>query len=130
MAKVLTAAGIKKLRAEPTRREIGDGGCSGLYLIIQPNNGYKSFALRGRRPDGRSFKLTLGRFTDAESDDAPVIGGPLTLAAARQLENQLLREKARGVDIVGRHLIEKRALTTADTKMFSVAAADFVTQYA
>jgi integrase len=129
MAKVLTAKAIEKLRAAQQRREIPDGGCAGLYLVIQIS-GVKSFALRARRPDGRNFKLTLGQFTTVDTDGKPVIGAPLTLAAARQLAVELLRDRARGIDVVGRRKVEKLALTTADTKTFGVAAQDFVTQYA
>ena len=37
MAKSLTAAAVLRLRPGSERREIRDGGCPGLYLIIQPS---------------------------------------------------------------------------------------------
>jgi hypothetical protein len=59
MAKQLTAAAVQRLRPDKARREIRDGGCAGLYLIVQ-SSGHKSWALRFRRPGGRPAKLTLG----------------------------------------------------------------------
>ena len=61
MAKTLTAAAIRTLRASDQRQEIRDGGAAGLYLVVQPR-GHKSFALRFRRPDGKPAKLVLGPF--------------------------------------------------------------------
>ena len=58
--KVLTQLGIAKLKATSLRRELPDGGMTGLYLIVQPS-GSKSFALRYRH-SGRSKKLTLGKY--------------------------------------------------------------------
>jgi hypothetical protein len=65
-----------------------------------------------------------------ETDGKPVIGAPLTLAGARQLAVELQRDRARGVDVVGRRKVEKLALTTADAKTFGVAAKDFVSLHA
>ncbi len=59
MAKQLTAAAVKRYRAGRGRREIPDGGCPGLYVVIQAG-GYRSWAMRFRRPSGKSAKLTLG----------------------------------------------------------------------
>jgi integrase len=127
VAKTLTAAGIEKLRPTTQRREIPDAGCQGLYLIVQ-SSGVKSFALRARRPNGTNFKLTLGRYTPIETNGAPAIGAPLTLHAARQLAIELMRDRARGVDVAGRRRVEKLAI--GDAKTFAAAASDFVTQYA
>jgi integrase len=129
MAKTLTARGIEKLRAAPYRREIPDGGCAGLFLIIQ-SSGFKSFALRARRPDGRNFKLTLGQFTPIDTDGKPVIGAPLTLHAARQLAIELQRDRARGVDVVGRRHTERLALHSNGGKLFGQSAIDFIEQHA
>jgi hypothetical protein len=60
VAKPLTAASVARLKADAQRREVLDGACQGLYLVIQPS-GVKSWAMRFRRPDGRQGKLTLGR---------------------------------------------------------------------
>ena len=42
------------------RAEYPDAACPGLYLIVQPS-GARSWALRYRRPGGKTAKLTLGR---------------------------------------------------------------------
>ena len=70
--KVLTARSIEALRPRAKRTEYPDAGCPGLYLIVQPGGG-RSWALRYRRPGGKSAKLTLG----AAGEDG------LSLAAAR-----------------------------------------------
>jgi integrase len=126
MAKVLTARGIEKLSRG--RREIPDAGCPGLYVVVG-DTGHKSFALRSRSPTGRTFKLTLGKFT-AREVDAPAIGGPLTLAAARQLATALLHDRARGIDIAGRRRAEKSALASGNGATFGHAVEDFIRQYA
>jgi integrase len=126
MSKVLTARGIEKLR--PGRREVPDAGCPGLYVVIG-ETGHKSFALRSRSPSGKTFKLTLGGFTTLEVNN-PAIGGPLTLAAARQLATALLHDRARGVDIAGRRRAEKLALVSGNGATFGHAVEDFITQYA
>ena len=58
--KVLAQLERAKLKATSLRRELPDGGITGLYLIVQPS-GSKSFALRYRH-SGRSKKLTLGKY--------------------------------------------------------------------
>ena len=80
MAKILTAASVKKLSPGVKRREVPDGS-GGLRLVIQ-TSGHKSWAMRFRRPDGRSANLTLGPvdLIGDEMADDPVVGQPLTLA--------------------------------------------------
>jgi Arm DNA-binding domain len=93
---------VLRLRPGKQRREVRDGGAQGLRLVIQ-TSGFKSWALRFRRPSGASAKLTLGPVdpTGKEADDEPVIGQPLTLAAAaRRLAMDVHRQRARGVDVV------------------------------
>jgi integrase len=126
MAKTLTARGIEKLA--PGRREVPDAGCPGLYVVVG-DTGHKSFALRSRSPSGRTFKVTLGKFSTFEVDN-PVIGGPLTLAAARQLATALLHDRARGIDIAGRRRAEKLALAAGNGATFGHAVEDFLRQYA
>ena len=70
MVKVVTQLGITRLKASNVRREIPDGGLSGLYVIVQPS-GIKSFALR-YRINGKTKKLTLGRFPALSLIDARV----------------------------------------------------------
>jgi integrase len=82
------------------RTEIPDGGCAGLYLVVQPS-GAKSWALRYRFA-GAPKKLTLGPKLVLGANEAepagPKIGDPLTLAAARMLANEALHTVELGVD--------------------------------
>ena len=99
MAKPLTAVAVEKARPHAERRELADGGCTGLYLIIQPS-GVKSWAARYRFR-GRSIKLTLGSAligARAESASTPEVGAPLSLASARELCARVLREAQAGRD--------------------------------
>jgi integrase len=109
MAVLLTAAAVEKYRGKPKRREIGDKGAPGLYLIIQPS-GAKSWAMRFRRPDGRPAKLHLGAvdLSGKEIDGDPVIGMPLSLAAARQLAATVHRDRQRDIDVVDARKTEKK----------------------
>src|SRR5262245_20361146 len=97
-------------------REIPDGG-SGLYLQLFAS-GRKSWALRYRRPtSGRPAKLTLGSVYDpkdgAELAAKPVIGAPLTLAAARRLVAEFKHEIKVGHDVGAEHIAAKRNLLTS-----------------
>src|SRR5262249_2343529 len=65
MTKALTAISIKNLKATDKRQEIPDGGCRGLYLVVQPT-GRTSWAVRYRFKD-KPRKLTLGSLTLAEA---------------------------------------------------------------
>src|SRR5262245_46910843 len=86
MAKALTTKSIENAKGAGARREIADGGCRGLYLIVQPS-GLKSWACRYRVNGTRkSTKLTIGSF--------PAV----SLAEARQLAAAALVEVARGND--------------------------------
>ena len=131
MAKQLTAASVARLKPGKLRREIPDGGCAGLFLIIQPS-GYKSWALRFRRPGGRPAKLTLGPvdLSDREFDGAPVVGAPLTLAAAHVLAADCKRERARGVDLVAVNRRKKLEREAGKADTFAQAAVDFIEQHA
>jgi integrase len=82
MAKALTAKSIENLRPDAIRREIADGGCRGLFFIIQPS-GARSWACR-YRINGKSQKLTLGAF--------PTVGLP----QARRLAATALEQLAKG----------------------------------
>jgi integrase len=131
MAKPLTAAAVLRLRPGPQRREIPDGGCAGLYLIIQ-SSGHKGWALRFRRPSGKTAKLTLGPvdLTGHESEAEPVICAPLTLASARRLATELHRQRARGKDIVAVKRREKLEQQVRSAATFDQAAKDFIEKYA
>jgi Arm DNA-binding domain len=120
-----------RLRPGKQRREVRDGGCPGLRLVIQVS-GYKSWALRFRRPGGQSAKLTLGPvdLTGKEADGEPVIGMPLTLLAARRLANDVHRQRAMGKDVVAVRHREKLERAVRGGKDFAQAAIDFIEQHA
>src|SRR5262245_32278753 len=88
MAKTLTELAVKAARPARNRAEIPDGGCTGLYLIVQPS-GVKSWALRYRF-EGTSRKLTLGRAGQKE--------GALSLASARKAAIEARHRVELGVD--------------------------------
>ena len=77
-----TAKFVENVKPGPVRKELPDGGCSGLYLVVQPSN-LKSWAMRCRF-NGKSIKLTLGRWPT------------MTLAAAREATTTAQRELERG----------------------------------
>jgi integrase len=137
LTKALTAAAVRLAKRSHDRREIPDGACPGLNLIIQPS-GAKSWALRFRRPDGRPAKLTLGSVFDidrqTEPNTAPTIGGHLTLAAARRLVGELRHEIAQGRDPAAAHLADKRHRTVVAahnaSNTFAAAARDYIEHYA
>src|SRR5260370_4238662 len=83
MVKALTAKAVENAKPfTDGRREIPDGGCRGLYLIVQPT-GRKSWAVRYRF-EGQTRKLTLDHVT--------------SLAAARKAATDALHELAQGRD--------------------------------
>jgi len=130
MAKTLTAVSVKNYRAGSARREISDGGCPGLYLVVQAS-GHKSFAMRFRRPDGKPAKLVLGPVDlSSDTEGEPVIGQPLTLAAARRLAADVNRHRAMGRDVRADHIAAKRRQkfeqATRAASTFGAAARDFV----
>ena len=87
MSKPLTAAAVTKMKPGKVRREIPDGGCPGLYLVIQPS-GAKGWALRYRRPDDRPAKLVLGwsnHWATTSPTSCRRSVGAFTLAAAHLL---------------------------------------------
>jgi integrase len=130
----LTALSVKNYRPQKKpqkkRREIADSKAVGLFLIVQPS-GKKSWAVRLRRPDGRSAKLTLGvvDLADKETADEPTLGAPLSLAQARQLAASIARERARGVDVVAKYQTDKArqrdAAATASADAFVACVREF-----
>src|SRR5204863_6979941 len=82
MTKALTPIAIANLKPSDKRREIPDGGCRGLYLIVQPT-GRKVWAVRYRFGE-RPRKLTLD--------------GVTSLADARKRATAALADVERGVD--------------------------------
>jgi integrase len=135
MAKTLTAAAVKNYRPGKGRREIPEGGCPGLYLVIQAS-GHRSWALRFRRPSGRPAKLTLGPvdLSGKEAEGVPVLGQPLTLASARRLAADIGHQRALGRDVVADYDASRRRQRseheTGAKSTFAAAAKDFIGQYA
>src|SRR5262245_25124955 len=85
MRRGLTVRAIEAIQPPAARREIADGYLPGLYLVVQPTTGAKSWAVRYRH-NGATRKLTLGSF--------PAID----LKAARDLGAKALRAVAEGRD--------------------------------
>ena len=56
----LTIESVERIQPTGKRREIPDGACPCLYLVVQPS-GAKSWAVRYRHA-GKMSKLTLGRY--------------------------------------------------------------------
>src|SRR5262245_616219 len=81
-ARRLTDLSIRNMKAGETRREFPDGGCPGLYVVVQPT-GAKSFAVRYRY-GGRTRKLTLP--------------GSLSLKAARKAASDAILDVSQGRD--------------------------------
>src|SRR5262249_60200397 len=98
MAKALTQLAVKAAKSSRDRVEIPDGGCTGLYLVVQPS-GVKSWALRYRF-NGTPKKLTLGRADRA---------GALSQAAARKAAGDAAHRLEQG----GQHAHEQQAATSA-----------------
>jgi integrase len=124
MIKQLTATGVAKMKSGKERLEIRDA-TSGLLLVVQPS-GQKSWAMRFRRPDGRTAKLTLGPVDlDAtELTEAPEIGMPLSLASARLLAAQVNRQRAMGRDVIADLTATKqRRRIDKETKAYTYPAA-------
>lgn len=143
-AKQLTDAGIQKRRPTNKRQEISDAGCPGLRLVIQARTGAKSFVLRFRQQDGgvtatgkprTHAKLVLGPYdgTRKELTGIPVIGQPLTLAAARALAAAQNRERALGVNVIEERRAAKSRLKSAAAdrvaNAFSTALVEFFTDH-
>ena len=135
MAKTITAAAVKNYRPGEGRREIPDGGCSGLYLVIQAS-GHRSWAMRFRRPNGKPAKLTLGPvdLSGQEAESEPVLDSPLTLASARRLAAEIHRQRAMGRDVVADYDASRRRQKSQHESRakstYASAAKDFIEQYA
>lgn len=110
MAK-LTVKAVEAAKPGSARREIPDGLIGGLFLIIQPVSGSKSWAYR-YRIDGKTRKLTLGRY--------PKIG----LAGARELAQKAELQIRQGED--------PRAAKTSkrEEKTVEALCRDFIQIYA
>jgi integrase len=130
MAKPLTAIAVAKARAGADRREIPDPGCRGLYLIVQPS-GVKSWAAR-YRAHRRSTKLTLGPVlvgARAESAEAPQLGVPMSLAAARELCARVLREAKAGRDPAAERRKQRELEAAAESDTLQAVSEEFLRRH-
>jgi integrase len=84
MAKTLTTKAVENFKPGSDRYEVPDGGCRGLYCIVQ-SSGAKSWAIRFRL-EGKPSKYTLGSW--------PAV----SLADARRLAATAMAQVAQGVD--------------------------------
>ncbi|WP_439399277.1 tyrosine-type recombinase/integrase [Bradyrhizobium sp. PMVTL-01] len=127
---LLTSTSVAGYKPHTARREIPDSRAPGLHLVIQPS-GSKSWAVRLRRPNGKTAKLTLGRvnLTDDESSDPPAQGGTLTLRQARLLATQIDNERANGKDVVAAHKEKRIAAVEAAANTFAVVAREFFVEH-
>jgi integrase len=136
MAKTLTAAAVARLKPDKNhRREIPDAGCKGLYLVIEPS-GSRSWGYRYRRPgSGTSANLRLGRvdLSGQEPEEAPKIGDPLSLAAARTLAAEAERQRLRGRDPAQERQLEKQQARIVhaerESNLFPAAVRQFADEY-
>jgi integrase len=113
----------RRHKGVPTRTEIPDGGCKGLYLITQPGGG-KSWAVR-YRIHGKPAKLTLGKVYIA-SPGEPDPPNALTLAAARSAAAAALHKLKQGIDPAA----ERKTAKPAAPETFAAVATDCLTREA
>lgn len=135
----LTQVSVEALKPGNSRREIRDAGSAdGLYLFVEKTGG-KSFVQVFWKPDSgrpsgyRKEKLRLGTFLNprpGETLPVPVIGGPLTLAGARQLAEDLSRQRAMGVDVIAERKAAKEKDRDKAGSTFAALAKVFVAEYA
>lgn len=85
MAKPLTVKFIEAIKPPSARLEIPDGGCTGLYLVVQPS-GKMSWALR-YRAGGKPRKMTIAPYSAS-----------FGLAVAREAAGKALRTLVDGRD--------------------------------
>jgi integrase len=135
MTRPLTAAAVKKYAPQSgERRVIRDAGARSLFLVIT-RTGHKSWMMRFRTTGGRIGKLVLGPvdLSGRELTGDPAVGQPLTLAAARQLAAEVLRQRALGHDPVAEHkarkLRQRAPIEAAASNTFGAAAKYFITKY-
>lgn len=115
MGKSLTQPSLEKLRPTAVRQEIPDGGCAGLYYIIQPSNA-RSWAVR-YRIDGRPRKFTLGKAND------------LGLSDARAAATAVLSLARKGIDPATAKQAEK-ADREDEKYLFEIVLRSFFLRYA
>ena len=128
----LTDAAIKRYRPSTSRREISDGRVSGL-APDHPGEDRREVVspCASRRPDNTHAKFTLGSYDEngKELEGVPVVGQPLTLAAARALAASVMRQRALGVDVIEERrtakLRQRDANADREANVFSCALIEF-----
>jgi integrase len=143
---MLTEASIRKFKSTDKAREISDGP-SGLRLMIHPRyrdtkgksrDGTKAWIMRFRRPNGKPAKLTLGRVYIKEANEneppgEPVLGGMLTLRAARRLAAEIAQKRAQDFDVIadyaGKRFRDRAEAEDAAANTFTKLAIDFVREH-
>jgi integrase len=134
-SRALNVLSVKNFKPGKARVEVGDAGCPGLYLVVQPS-GRKSWALRTRKlSDGRTAKLTLGTVNlYGNAQEEPKFGAPLSLGQARQLAESIKYQRHSGVDVVDKYKDESRRRqaehAAKNLATYPSCARDFVVQYA
>jgi integrase len=133
MSKPLTPLAIANLRPKPKnsprRYEVSDSGCAGLRVCVFPS-GRKSFVVRYRFK-GLPCKLTLGPcLTErdvAEAAATPEMDTPLSLAAARALCSEKLRQAKGGkINPVAAKRQQREAQRAAEADTFEAVAEEFL----
>jgi integrase len=127
MAKALTTISVANAHPGAKRREIPDGGCRSLYLVVQPS-GVKSWAVRFRYR-GTARKLTLGPFlagNGQEPSAPPEIDTPLSLAAARVLATEALRKAKSGIDPTAEKRKQRVVQRVAEADTLQAIAEEFL----
>jgi integrase len=113
-----------------TSWEKSDSKAKGLRVYVGVS-GAKSFIMRYRL-NGRLQKLTLGPYSpdearkDGKEPEAPKVGDPLTLAAARMLAAETLHRKSRGIDPVAEKRRSREARRQAAENTFEAIAVEYL----
>jgi integrase len=102
------------------RTEIPDGGCKGLYLVVQPS-GARSWAVRYRHA-GQSRKMTLGDCIVLGKGEPDPGNGALTLASARKACTDALHRLAMGFDPAAEKLAQQKEKATTIAESFQAVA--------
>jgi integrase len=127
MAKTLTALQVQNSKPArqggvKVRAEYPDGGCKGLYLVVQPS-GARSWAVRYRYA-GQPRKLTLGNAIVLGAGEPDPGNGALTLAAARKAASDALHRVAQGFDPGAEKLAQQKEKATTIAESFQAVAED------
>jgi integrase len=129
MAKALTPIAISKLKPRATRYEVPDGGCRGLRVVIF-RTGTKSFIVRYRFRGRLQRKLTLGPVLVergvAEPANAPQVGTPMSLHAAREVATRALREAKAGHDPAAAKHKKREEERAAESDTLIAIAAEYL----